>query len=164
MLRVICLILYFVITAHAWCIDRSEFKLINPDTSHPPLEIEFQIASGNYPNYPIRNTDEKICNFRKVNLPLLYEALLRTDWPSMYTSNDHNIVCSEFYKTLDLYVTIRSAIAAKVKYPPWFSGEIIHNIKMKWYHHSKFMKKNNNFHFLEFKKYRSHKISNQRSI
>lgn len=110
---------------------KSSDILLNEDTHHPALCTYISVDRTNSGNFPTNNN--KTFNFRKANLPLLYEQLNLVDWSFIDQFNDCNKACDAFYNTVinifNMYVP--KTTPRRRKYPPWFSYDIILNIKKK---------------------------------
>lgn len=120
---------------------RDDGPFVAEDGHHPALNISLSLfahtsmqshTSGDYRAY----------NFRRANFPALYNALLEVDWNFLTSYADVEVACGEFYRVLygvfDLHVPLFKSI--KRKYPPWFTREIISNIKLKNKYFNKFKK------------------------
>lgn len=115
-------------------VEKSLEPLVAEDSHHPALEISFKIYSSTNlkHNFPVNYSN--CYNFRKANFLLLYESISNIDWSFLCTSLDVEDACTRFYDKLysifDLYVPKVTSQHNK-RYPPWFTSEIIKNIKLK---------------------------------
>ena len=123
-----------VISNHDCHVSKSEDILLKEDAHHPALNISFSIV-----NHTPDNTTNKVTetyNFRKANYFLLYESILNCDWSFLNNLDDANIACDMFYKALkeifDFSIPKYIPRTNNKKYPPWFNGLIIKNIKTKF--------------------------------
>nr|CAH7718732.1 unnamed protein product [Callosobruchus chinensis] len=99
---------------------------------HPALDITLENISTRATIFPQLN-DLSMYNFHKANFPGLYEELFLADWSFLDNLTDLNLGTEKFYSfiynTLDIYVP--KYLSHNRKYPPWFTSDIIRNIKRK---------------------------------
>jgi Reverse transcriptase (RNA-dependent DNA polymerase) len=127
-------LLDLVLTDIKMSVSLDTSPLVKVDNHHPPLLIEFIFpSSDNASNFNYNNSTTRY-NFKRTNFPLLYEKLYNTDWEPLGNSEDVDIMCDEFYKIID---NVFSSCVPTFSnnptrnYPPWFSEEIINNLKAK---------------------------------
>lgn len=114
-------------------VEKSNDPLLYEDRNHPAVEVTLQLE-----NYNVKEdvNDVPTYNFRKANFQLLYENILNCDWSSLENYTDVNAACAEFYKIM--YSILDSSVpkyiprSNAVKYPAWFTKQIIQNLKKKY--------------------------------
>lgn len=113
-------------------VTKDDSPLVNIDKHHPPLNFTFEVLAKKleHTNY---NSREIRYNFRCANYLKLYDQILCTNWTFMKNILDVNIACDSLYSVLN--EKFASAVPIQrnhsKKYPPWFTSEIIANIKDK---------------------------------
>lgn len=121
-----------------------------PDRLHPSLEIIVPVKDNK--TSPLKRSSNGF-NFRKANFGQLYNDLLHTDWEFLKAFDDVNLACSEFYKKL--HDTFSLSVPQKQQkissYPPWFTGQIIRDIKRKSNLLAKFKRSADDNYFQQFK-------------
>lgn len=127
-------LLDLVVTNYLGHVSKSDDVLLKEDAYHPALNICLSITNNSNSRAQIKG--EEIYNFRKANYHLLYELMLNCDWSFLNNLDDVNIACDQFYNTLKdiLNICVPTYIPGNKskKYPPWFNGLIIKNIKTKF--------------------------------
>lgn len=115
-------------------VERSIQNLVAQDRYHPVLNISCKL---NFCHTLKRNFPTISCNeynFRKANFSLLYQSLSNIDWTFLQTFDRSDDACIYFYGKLynafDECVP-RETKQYKRKYPPWFTRDIIKDIKLK---------------------------------
>nr|CAI5870437.1 unnamed protein product [Callosobruchus analis] len=112
---------------------RDLFPLVPEDAPyHPALGITVdKISVKACPFSTV--CDTSMYNFRKAKYPQLYEALFIADWSFLDDITDANQAVDALYKfiynILDTHVPKYRAFSHK--YPPWFTPDIIRNVKCK---------------------------------
>ena len=121
-------------------VNRDNYPLTkNEDKYHPPLSIELEfVVSKTKCFHP--NRSSRGYNYRKANLPALYNAIQCAEWDKVQESENINTMCDVFYailyKILDENVPLRKVM--KSTYPAWYNMEIITTIKNKFKFHSRY--------------------------
>ena len=137
-------------------VSRDNYPLSkNEDKYHPTLSIELQFIASKL--IPFRtNQPARSYNFRKSNLPVLYNALHNAEWHKLEDAETINAMCDVFYailyKILDDNVPLRKIV--KSNYPAWYNKEIITTIKNKFKFHSKYKKYRRQVDLNEFQRLR----------
>ncbi|XP_031349756.1 uncharacterized protein LOC116175664 [Photinus pyralis] len=146
-------------------VEHDDFALIKEDVYHPALDFTLQLTYKSSAIFPI-NASCKVYNFAKANLSQLYHDLLNVNWNFLNECSDVNVACSNCYSVLysifDIHVP-KFRSSKKLSYPPWFTTEIIQNLKLKNYFFNKYKNSKSNFAYAEFKRLRS-KIKMMSSI
>lgn len=137
-------------------VQLEEHPLINVDTYHPPLSIDINMSVSS--SFAV-NMDSGVYDYRRADFPALYGALLEVDWGYFEQMNDVTDMCSEMYDRLyclfDNYVPIRRNVSRKRTYPPWFSKNIVDNIRKKEQYYKKYKKSKNELYNELFKSIRT---------
>ena len=140
------------------CEVRRDFApLINEDLHHPSLRVNTLITDNRHINFSGNNNNIKKFNFRRADYPNLYAELLLTDWHFLNSCTDVNLACDMFYDRLTNIFEkhVPTYINHKRKYPPWYTSEIINNIKLKNYYRKKHKQTKLVNHLEQFKRLRS---------
>ncbi|KAJ3649606.1 hypothetical protein Zmor_021339 [Zophobas morio] len=131
-------ILDLVISNISCYVSKSDEELVPVDVHHPPLLLMVKSAVK-CTNYICGvNTGDNF-NFRTADITVLIKGISLIDWSSLNKSTDVNLACEIFYMKLQEVFgsNVPKSIARKHHYPPWFSVDLIKEIKQK----SKFWKK-----------------------
>lgn len=119
-------------------VNRDEHPMVPEDPYHPSLSISvesFRVAN----KYLSPKCSASSYNFNKTNFESLLEDLSSTSWTDLSNCSYVNTACSLFYSKLnnlfDSHVPQNKL--RTYKYPPWFTSEIIKNIKTKHNLHKK---------------------------
>ena len=119
-------------------VSKSDEELVPVDVHHPPLLLMVKSAVK-CTNYICGvNTGDNL-NFRTADITVLIKGISLIDWSSLNKSTDVNLACEIFYMKLQEVFSsnVPKSIARKHHYPPWFSVDLIKEIKQK----SKFWRK-----------------------
>lgn len=112
--------------------ERAVDILTAEDDYHPALVINLCISFESKNNRQKNNL--VFYNFKKANLVNLYLNFLNINWNFLDECNDVNTACEKFYKiiyeVLDIHVP-KTKKRTRI-YPPWFSSQIIKDIKKKY--------------------------------
>ena len=137
-------------------VSRETDPLAREDGYHPSLSIEltYNITKlKRFPTLPGRRS----YNYRKANLPALYNAIFSAEWLKIQELQNVNEMCEIFYeilyKLLDVHVPLRKA--NKTKYPAWYNAEIITTLKLKFYYYSKYKRNGIQADLCNFRHFRS---------
>nr|CAI5849047.1 unnamed protein product [Callosobruchus analis] len=137
-------------------VQRSIFPLVSEEILyHPALEIVVEDVSPK-PAAFLSTQEPSAYNFRRANFPLLYEFLFQANWSFLDNINDIDLAVETFYEFIyNIFETyVPKYLTHSHTYPPWFTREIISNIKLK----AKYFRKHklgDNKAFHEFKRLRS---------
>ncbi|XP_031346903.1 uncharacterized protein LOC116173529 [Photinus pyralis] len=108
--------------------------LVKVDCHHPPLMSLLQVTS----KVKSINFQRKLTpsyNFKKANYFGLYTAMANIDWEVLYSCVDVNTACKYLYQnvysTLDQFVPKTAGSRNQLKYPPWFNGDIVRQLRIK---------------------------------
>lgn len=153
-------LLDLIFSNNAVTVNKSDEILLNEDAHHPALVIGCSIAKS-YNHNKVGNKNTQSYNFRKANFPLLYETILHSDWSLLNNFDDVNAACCKFYEMF--YEILDSNVPKFVsynnnnnnKYPPWFNGSIIRNIKLKFGLWKRYKKTGSEIVYNQFKEIRS---------
>ncbi|KAI5640497.1 reverse transcriptase (RNA-dependent DNA polymerase) domain-containing protein [Phthorimaea operculella] len=116
------------------------------DAYHPPLSIRVSCPIGVLPPSQSqqaakpRDGECPAWNFKKADYCGLYEALSSIDWTDVLAITDVDIAVQTLYTRLyecfNEFVPLKKEhkSADRYVYPSWYTPEIIHNIKQKFYH------------------------------
>ena len=131
-------------------VTRSLECLLTEDLHHPPLDVSITINTSQSENFPCNSTE--IYNFKKADFPQLYELLFKIDWSFLNELTDVNNACSEFYSKLnDIFdKTVPKYVPKQPKYPPWYTNNIVRDIKKKGILWKKYKQTKNNNIYREF--------------
>lgn len=115
--------------------------LLKEDGHHPALAVSLEYSHSINRKQDFVIDLENNYNFRKANFPQMYNMFLNLDWSFLASEKDVDCACTLFYnklfEILDLCVPRYKRIPKK-KYPPWFTRDIILNIKKKDMYHKKY--------------------------
>lgn len=136
-------------------IEKSIYPLVPEDSYHPALSINLSFTS--VPRiFHFQSARNLRYNFRKADYISLYQSLFNYDWTFLENIVDVNVAVDSFYDALyhmlDTYVPKSSTIRSH--HPPWFTSEIIRNLKTKELYRKKWCKTSNSFFLDEFKRLR----------
>nr|CAH7768706.1 unnamed protein product [Callosobruchus chinensis] len=113
---------------------RENLSLVPEDIPyHPALDVTLENISTRATVFPQLN-DLGMYNFHKANFPGLYEELFFADWSFLDNLTDLNLGTknSTLLSTIHLiYNYVPKYLSHYRKYPPWFTSDIIRNIKRK---------------------------------
>lgn len=144
--------------------DASIIQPLSPitpeDRYHPALQINFnKIARISKCKHESLDPMIHTYNFKRANFDLLCTLLTLVDWNFLNNYDSINIALESFYSVLFeiLDECIPKSKPVKKKYPTWFTGEIINNIKQKNIYLKKY-RKHNNLNDLELYKHIRKKI------
>ncbi|KAH9633748.1 hypothetical protein HF086_011047 [Spodoptera exigua] len=143
--------------------------LVPIDEYHPPIEVLIRFPCGSVATpvpssspAPLSTSSRYSWNWRKADLQGLYTALQHLDWSELFLFNDIEIAIDIFYTNLynciSLYVPVKTDRMkdSKYVYPKWYTPDIIHNIRQKYYHLKRYKADGNTFNKELFKYYRWH--------
>lgn len=151
-------LLDLVICNKKCAVEQSDDILTREDDFHPALNIllEFSHYTNTKFNFP-KNADKRY-NFRNANFQLLYDTLQHEDWTFVNSFSHIYPACRAFYDRLyaifDMCVP-KSNSSYKRKYPPWFNGNIIKNVKLKAKFWRSYKQHGNMVSYTEFKRLRT---------
>ena len=133
-------------------VTRSDEYLVPEDQYHPTLLINVNNIAGRQ-SYIKGVVPTDSYNFRNVNIGLLTEGISNIDWSTLYNITNANLACQEFYGNLYEIFTmmVPTNKPRKHKYPPWFTVEIIKEIKMKAKFWKAYKRDGNNKDYEEFR-------------
>lgn len=124
-------ILDLVLSNNTVVVEKSiNVLLMRTDPFHPPLEVHLtaslrkkKFSAQCIPKY----------NFKRADFPRLYQDLAEADFSCILTCNNIHDACRQLYTMLDtIFVrSVPKTVTKNGKYPPWFTGDIIKNIKNK---------------------------------
>ena len=113
--------------------SRAEFPLVPEDAHHPALTLECRVVLHRSENFP-QSSNARYC-FRRANYLQLYEDLCCADWTPVLAANDVDESLSRFYKILydnmNRSIPTVSPRSSRVKYPTWFTSDIVRLLKLK---------------------------------
>nr|CAI5855778.1 unnamed protein product [Callosobruchus analis] len=116
------------------CVDRCEDALLAEGLHHPALVVSVDRLRPK-PESKLDKVLPNAFNFRRANISLLYEQLLFTDWSFLASYTDVDQACSQFYDTVNTIFSycVPKYCASKChrRFPPWFNGCIIRDIRSK---------------------------------
>lgn len=134
--------------------------LVPIDLYHPPLEVIITVSilghsnDSRRPNVNLNFTNPTpTWNFWKADLHKLYELIAGVDWSDVLNYKDADLSVETFYKKLNAVINPlvpqkkSPSVTNRFKYPSWFTPELIHFIKLKYFNLKKFKS-----HGLEFNK------------
>lgn len=153
--RLLDLVLSNTILSAAFEVD--EFPLVPVDSYHPPLSISLLISATatNIQTFPSNNNLRY--NFHKADYQKLYSDISNVNWTFLENHNNVDCALDDFYNTLynifDNSVP-KSSFGYKSIYPPWFTKDIIHHLKIKYYYRRKWKATKNQFYNHEFRRLR----------
>ncbi|KAJ3666977.1 hypothetical protein Zmor_002391 [Zophobas morio] len=138
-------------------VDHAKYPFVKEDFYHPALSVSTDLEnSDKFIPFPAVNSDR--FNFRKANFNKLYDDLWCTDWSSVTKCTHVNQAVKTFYDLL--YSTIKSSVPFYTKnrstFPPWFTADIIFNLKLKHRCRRKWRVSGSVVHLNEFKRLRSY--------
>lgn len=112
-------------------VEKSQDVLIKEDNYHPELTALLNVTCHSGHNK--QKITASHYNFRKANYIDLYQSFADVNWDFLNEFTDVDIACDEFY--IKIYELLDKFDPKTKKhnrtYPPWFSVEIINNIKTK---------------------------------
>lgn len=117
-------------------VKEADFGVVRPDGYHPLLELTLNLE-------PLRETANVFrFNFRKANLPAKNQELVKHNWDVM-GDMEINEAVSYFYDVLNDVITkfVPQSQPAR-RYPPWFTRQLIIELKNKRKFHKKYKKLN----------------------
>lgn len=141
-------------------VAKSKDILLSEDPHHPALSITIFFKDFVKNNaFPLNNNET--FNFRKANFLDLYNHLNLFDWSYLSRFQDSNLACEDFYnKLIDIFeVHVPKSVSRPRKYPPWYTNNIILDIKKKAILWRDYKKHNNLNTYNDFKLIRA-KIKN----
>ncbi|XP_063921238.1 uncharacterized protein LOC135136039 [Zophobas morio] len=144
-------------------VENAICPLVDEDFHHPALELNLNFQSGKPPSSFRMNNSVSNYNFKKANFPLLYELITNADWSFLENINNVNLACKKFYDKLyslfDLSVP-KSIYRDRRYYPPWFSSEIISNLRLKWstYKQHKKLRSDQSYHLFNTQRAKCKKL------
>ncbi|XP_022818660.1 uncharacterized protein LOC111351123 [Spodoptera litura] len=112
--------------------------IVQPDTYHPPLEVEVRIESVHCSNVmdPSNINPFRDWNFYKCNYEQLYLLLSETSWDPVLRAVSVADAVNAFYQII--YDTFDTCMPKKSRsrriterYPVWFTSDIIKDVKRK---------------------------------
>lgn len=105
--------------------------LLPEDSHHPALCFDISIVTNKENTIPLNS--KATYDFRKANFFLLYQQLSLVDWSFLDICTDCDEACNQFYILLNniFDMCVPKKISRPSKYPPWFSRDIILDIKTK---------------------------------
>lgn len=134
--------------------ERAIDVLTAEDNHHPAIVLSLEIRLASKNNRQKNNLN--FYNFKRTNLVNLYQNLSYINWNTITECTDVNTACERFYEiiynTLDIHVP--KTQKRNKTYPPWFTGQIIQNIKLKYKWWKKYKKTNNPLDLETFKNMR----------
>jgi Reverse transcriptase (RNA-dependent DNA polymerase). len=137
-------------------INRETDPFTTEDKYHPSLSIEMKCELPKHTQFPSFQ-DRRSYNFRKANLPALYSAIHSAEWHRIHSHENVNAMCEGFYDMLydilDNNVPLRTP--SKLKYPAWYTAEILAALKSKFQSHSRYKKYHKDEDLSMFKHYRT---------
>jgi Reverse transcriptase (RNA-dependent DNA polymerase) len=136
---------------------RSLDPVVAEDKHHPSLEIECELTNKSN-NSNLGSSYVDCYNFRRANIPVLYDMISNIDWTFLDSFSDAEDACVYFYgklyNVLDRCVP-RYTINNSRKYPPWFNANIIKLIRKKSFFRARYKKQNDAHDLNEFKRIRT---------
>ena len=84
-------------------VSKSEDPVLTEDLHHPALLITYSAKTSKLERNNCKthvNNSYVFWNFRKANIPLLYNTLEKVDWSTLKNFNDVDEACSHFYNIL----------------------------------------------------------------
>lgn len=117
-----------------WCnVSRSPEFAVREDTHHPAILVDFPFAPSNSGNF-IGDITSQSYNFKRANYPALYQCLSDMTWDSVTDQVDLDLALDKLYfminSALELFVP-KSSPTSRRRFPPWFSSQIISDIRLK---------------------------------
>lgn len=136
-------------------VERAADVLTSEDLHHPALVTFYNIQNNQTRNKIKHNSDFKF-NFKKANFPLLYQTLFEADWEFLTHFNEVDAACDSFYRKLNTILTtcVPKKVIYKNTYPPWFTHDLINNIKLKHKAWQKYKNIGDDVSYNEFKRIR----------
>lgn len=138
--------------------------LVPIDVYHPPLELTLKLSYYMSPPsltpqaLPIEMT--MTWDWRKADYEALYRILGETDWSDLYkvvnVDSAVDIFYSKLYDIINSFVPLkkRHSHHAKYAYPKWYTDEIKHILKCKYFHLKRYKSEGKEFNKELFKYYR----------
>lgn len=116
-------------------VTRHPFPLVREDSHHPTLNISVNIDLPNVTN--LQCSGESVYNFSRADFMNMYHLLRNAPWDSLSEYRDVNAAFDEFYRIItDVFnITVPKTIRRSGNYPPWFTYDIIKNLKIKSRYH-----------------------------
>lgn len=137
-------------------VERASDLLLDEDVHHPALEITLCVQHTLQSRAKALPASFTYC-FRRADLCGLYDHLLTTDWSFLDHCNDVDMCCDQLYATIysifDTYIP-KTQTRAYREYPPWFDGEIIRYIRLKFKSWKRFKSSNDPLDYAEFRRLR----------
>ena len=110
--------------------------MIKEDLHHPPLCINLpQVRDEASKKIPVKS--ESTFNFKKADYVTMYNLFLQTDWSFLTNYEDVNLAVEDFYRVINNIFTTcvprtyPSTYPKSHRYPPWYSRDIICDIREK---------------------------------
>ncbi|KAH9636137.1 hypothetical protein HF086_007089, partial [Spodoptera exigua] len=135
--------------------------LVSIDAYHPPLEIVLALPRGNIVDNPLIPSQDLNAewDFHKADFQGLYPDIINIDWTDLLQEKDVNLAVDILYSKLNHVISSRvprkTIITNKYIYPTWYTKEIIHYIKLKYFNLKKWKSLGLEFNRELFKYYRS---------
>lgn len=117
-----------------WCnVSRSLESAVREDSHHPAVVVDFPFTPSNSRDF-IGDITSHSYNFKRANYPALYQCLSDMTWDSVTDQVDLDLALGNLYfminSALELFVP-KSCPTSRRRFPPWFSSQIISDIRLK---------------------------------
>ena len=136
-------------------VEHDGCPFVSEDRLHPALSISAQHFGACEPE-TFRCAGNPRYNFRKANYPGLYEDLFFADWSCLDGATNVDEMVDSFYTKLYAMLSRHVPVCGTVRaaYPPWFTSEIVRNVKTKDYHRRRYARTGVEYHLTEFRRLR----------
>lgn len=117
-----------------WCnVSRSPDFAVREDSHHPSIVVDIPFALSNSRDFIGDNTSCSY-NFKRGNYPALYRCFSEMTWDCVTDQVDLDLALDTLYfminSALEIFVP-KSCPTGRRRYPPWFSSQIISDIRLK---------------------------------